>query len=51
MSNVAWQTGAPAIGVAIARLLALHARALRVEAARRLRAANETAKLLEKRHG
>lgn len=41
-------TGQPAIGVAIAKLLSLQARMLRVEAAKRLRAAVRTAELLRK---
>lgn len=46
MSDEAWRGGPPAIGAAIVQLLSLHARMLRVEAARRLQAASKTTKQL-----
>lgn len=43
-------SASPAIGVVLARLTELYARALRVDAARRVQRAERLAKLIEKRN-
>ena len=48
MTDPKWQQNAPALGVAIVKLLELQARMLRVEAARRAKRASDMLALVRK---